>query len=128
MADSILARSCARMQSMAPVLAIMRLVAAASQEVSSGVQKALMEMDVRVATVGKDLSGVWKGVIGVDLTRIEAWMRWHVRFGIVPVPPLPRRRFPDGSVGPEPVAFPPIASDPATLEASGSLPWQRKSG
>ncbi|MGD0966631.1 MAG: hypothetical protein ABSA57_22425 [Candidatus Acidiferrales bacterium] len=30
----------------------------------------------------------------------EVWMRWHERFGM-PVPPLPRRRFPDGSVGPE---------------------------
>jgi hypothetical protein len=31
---------------------------------------------------------------------LEAWRRWHERFGMV-VPPLPRRRFPDGSVGPE---------------------------
>jgi hypothetical protein len=30
----------------------------------------------------------------------DVWRRWHERFGI-PVPPLPRRRFPDGSVGPE---------------------------
>ena len=30
----------------------------------------------------------------------EAWRRWHERFGM-PAPPLPRRRFPDGSVGPE---------------------------
>jgi hypothetical protein len=30
----------------------------------------------------------------------ESWQRWHERFGM-PVPPLPRRRFPDGSVGPE---------------------------
>jgi hypothetical protein len=30
----------------------------------------------------------------------EVWMRLHERFGM-PVPPLPRRRFPDGSVGPE---------------------------
>jgi hypothetical protein len=29
-----------------------------------------------------------------------AWERWHERFGMSP-PPLPRRRFPDGSVGPE---------------------------
>ena len=29
-----------------------------------------------------------------------AWRRWHERFGM-PVPALPRRRFPDGSVGPE---------------------------
>jgi hypothetical protein len=35
----------------------------------------------------------------------EAWRRWHERFGIVPVPPLPRRRFPDGTLGPEPGAF-----------------------
>jgi len=34
----------------------------------------------------------------------EAWRRWHERFGM-PVPPLPRRRFPDGSVGPEPGRF-----------------------
>jgi hypothetical protein len=30
----------------------------------------------------------------------DAWRRWHERLGM-PVPPLPRRRFPDGSVGPE---------------------------
>lgn len=30
----------------------------------------------------------------------EAWERWHERFEMV-VPPLPRRRFPDGSLGPE---------------------------
>lgn len=30
----------------------------------------------------------------------EAWRRWHERFEMT-VPPLPRRRFPDGSVGPE---------------------------
>lgn len=35
----------------------------------------------------------------------EAWHRWHKHFGIVPVPPLPRRRFPDGTFGPEPGAF-----------------------
>jgi hypothetical protein len=34
----------------------------------------------------------------------EAWRRWHERFGM-PVPPLPRRHFPDGSVGPESVGF-----------------------
>ena len=32
----------------------------------------------------------------------EAWHRWHEHFGIVHVPPLPRRRFSDGSLGPEP--------------------------
>lgn len=30
----------------------------------------------------------------------EAWRCWHERFGMA-VTPLPRRRFPDGSVGPE---------------------------
>jgi hypothetical protein len=29
-----------------------------------------------------------------------AWEKWHERFGM-PVPPLPRRRFPDGSSGPD---------------------------
>jgi hypothetical protein len=33
----------------------------------------------------------------------ERW-RWHERFGL-PVPPLPRRRLPDGSVGPEAGGF-----------------------
>jgi|SRR5579884_1129278 len=31
----------------------------------------------------------------------EAWERWHRRYGIRPLPPLPRRQFPDGTVGPE---------------------------
>lgn len=34
----------------------------------------------------------------------DAWRRWHERFDM-PVPSLPRRRFPDGSVGPEPGRF-----------------------
>jgi hypothetical protein len=34
----------------------------------------------------------------------DIWRQWHERFGI-PVPPLPRRRFPDGSVGPEAGGF-----------------------
>src|ERR1700722_2313102 len=34
----------------------------------------------------------------------DAWRRWHERFGM-PVPPLPRRRFPDGSLGPEAGGF-----------------------
>src|SRR6266702_2416636 len=28
----------------------------------------------------------------------EAWARWHQRFGMLPIPSLPRRRFPDGSL------------------------------
>jgi len=35
----------------------------------------------------------------------EAWARWHERLGMLPIPPLPRRCFPDGSVGPDPGAF-----------------------
>lgn len=35
----------------------------------------------------------------------ESWQRWHEHFGIAPVPPLPRRRFPDGTFGPEPGTF-----------------------
>jgi len=34
----------------------------------------------------------------------EAWRRWHEHFGM-PVPALPRRRFPDGSYGPEAGGF-----------------------
>jgi hypothetical protein len=34
----------------------------------------------------------------------EAWQKWHERFGM-PAPPMPRRRFPDGSFGPEPGQF-----------------------
>ena len=34
----------------------------------------------------------------------EAWQKWHEEFGM-PVPPLPRRQFPDGSCGPEPGDF-----------------------
>ena len=30
----------------------------------------------------------------------DVWRRWHERFGM-PVPPLPRRRFPGGTMGPE---------------------------
>ena len=35
---------------------------------------------------------------------IDVWQRWHERFGM-PTPPLPRRRFPDGSMGPEAGGF-----------------------
>lgn len=35
----------------------------------------------------------------------EAWTRWHKHFGMLPVPPLPRRRFPDGTLGPEAGGF-----------------------
>ena len=35
----------------------------------------------------------------------DAWAKWHARLGILLVPPLPRRRFPDGSMGPEPGGF-----------------------
>ncbi|MEX2264373.1 MAG: hypothetical protein WD696_20630 [Bryobacteraceae bacterium] len=35
----------------------------------------------------------------------EAWKKWHERLGMLPAPPLPRRRFPDGSMGPEAGGF-----------------------
>lgn len=35
----------------------------------------------------------------------EAWQRWHERLGMTPAPPLPRRRFPDGTFGPAPGTF-----------------------
>lgn len=35
---------------------------------------------------------------------LDVWIRWHERYGL-PVPPLPRRRFPDGSLGPEAGTF-----------------------
>jgi hypothetical protein len=34
----------------------------------------------------------------------DVWRKWHEALGM-PVPPLPRRHFPDGSVGPEPGGF-----------------------
>ena len=34
----------------------------------------------------------------------EAWQKWHAELGM-PLRPLPRRRFPDGSMGPEPGHF-----------------------
>jgi hypothetical protein len=34
----------------------------------------------------------------------DAWRKWHEDLGM-PVPPLPRRHFPDGSFGPEPGSF-----------------------
>jgi hypothetical protein len=34
----------------------------------------------------------------------EVWTRWHERLGM-PAAPLPRRRFPDGSLGPEAGGF-----------------------
>ena len=34
----------------------------------------------------------------------DVWRRWHERYGMA-VPPLPRRQFPDGSLGPEPGRF-----------------------
>jgi hypothetical protein len=34
----------------------------------------------------------------------EAWQKWHAQLGM-PAPTLPRRKFPDGSFGPEPDRF-----------------------
>jgi hypothetical protein len=35
---------------------------------------------------------------------VDAWRRWHERFGLTALP-LPTRRFPDGSLGPEAGSF-----------------------
>ena len=43
----------------------------------------------------KALENAPAGLFTMDLRQ-----SWHERFGM-PVPPLPRRRFPDGSLGPE---------------------------
>ena len=34
----------------------------------------------------------------------ESWKRWHERFGLA-VPAIPRRQFPDGTMGPEAGGF-----------------------
>jgi hypothetical protein len=47
----------------------------------------------------KVLENAPAGVFTKDL-----WQHWHERFGMT-VPPLPRRRFPDGSMGPEAGSF-----------------------
>ena len=35
----------------------------------------------------------------------DAWVRWHERLGMLPTPPLLRRRFSDGTLGPEAGTF-----------------------
>lgn len=64
--------------------------------------------DADVATVERyvptsDFRKVLEGAPAGVYTQ-EAWEKWHRRFGM-PVPPLPRRRFPDGSLGPDPGRF-----------------------
>ncbi len=56
----------------------------------------LVEKYVSVYEFRKALEDAPAGVFTQD-----AWTRWHRRLGIEPIPPLPRRRFPDGSLGPE---------------------------
>lgn len=60
---------------------------------------ALVERHVPAAEFRKVLAQAPAGVYTQ-----EAWEKWHRRFGM-PVPPLPRRRFPDGSSGPDPGRF-----------------------
>lgn len=36
---------------------------------------------------------------------LDAWNRWHDRLGIASIPPLPQRRFPDGTLGPKAGGF-----------------------
>ncbi len=60
---------------------------------------AVVERFVPAEEFRKVLENAPAGVFSQDV-----WRRWHERFGM-PVPPLPRRRFPDGSVGPEAGSF-----------------------
>lgn len=56
---------------------------------------------IPAAEFRKVLKDVPSGIFSMD-----AWVRWHERLGISPVPPpAPRRRFPDGTLGPEPGSF-----------------------
>ena len=61
----------------------------------SSADVALAERYVPAEEFRKVLENALAGVF----TR-EVWEKWHERFGM-PVKPLPRRRFPDGSFGPE---------------------------
>jgi hypothetical protein len=56
---------------------------------------AVVERFVPAEEFRRVLENAPAGIFTTDL-----WRRWHERFGM-PVPPLPRRRFPDGSLGPE---------------------------
>jgi hypothetical protein len=56
---------------------------------------ALFERYVPLEEFRKVLEHAPPGVVTKD-----AWKRWHERFQML-APPLPRRRFPNGSVGPE---------------------------
>jgi hypothetical protein len=60
---------------------------------------AIVEQFVPAGEFRKVLENAPAGVFTKDL-----WQSWHERFGMT-VPPLPRRRFPDGSVGPEAGGF-----------------------
>ena len=61
---------------------------------------AVVERYVPAEEFRKVLDDAPSGVFTAD-----AWSRWHQRFGLDPIPPLPRRSFPDGSVGPVPGTF-----------------------
>jgi len=55
----------------------------------------LVERFVPTEEFRRALENAPAGLFTTDL-----WQRWHQRFGMS-IPPLPRRRFPDGSLGPE---------------------------
>ena len=61
----------------------------------SSADMAVVEQHVSVEEFRKVLENAPSGVFTQDV-----WRKWHERFGM-PIPPLPRRRFPDGSLGPE---------------------------
>jgi hypothetical protein len=56
----------------------------------------LVERYISLEEFRKALENAPAGVFTQD-----AWTKWHKQLGIEPIPPLPRRRFPDGSMGPE---------------------------
>jgi hypothetical protein len=60
---------------------------------------AVVEHYVPIEEFGRVLENAPAGVFTKD-----AWQQWHERLGMS-VPPLPRRRFPDGTTGPEPGGF-----------------------
>ena len=65
----------------------------------SAADVAIMERYVPVEEFRKVLENAPAGVFTRDV-----WRKWHEQLGM-PVPPRPRRQFPDGSFGPEPGRF-----------------------
>jgi hypothetical protein len=65
----------------------------------SAADVAVVDRFVPAEEFRKALANAPAGLFTPDL-----WRRWHERFGMA-IPPVPRRRFPDRSLGPEPGRF-----------------------